>query len=114
MRLRAIITLGAGSLRVFLEYLGQDRIALVRRDQVAERAEDLEYLVGGFLDLADTLHIADRLGVVFNADAEQRERRDFQQFGQAVDRVELDDLAFFIAVECRARDAEPGRDFLGF
>ena len=97
----------------FLERLGQRVVVGVRCRQVAERTGQLQDLVGGFLDLPHPLEIADRAVVVFDPDAQQRQRRDFQQFGQPLDGVELDDLAFFIAIQGGAGDAQPGGDLLG-
>jgi hypothetical protein len=105
--------LGAGPLRRLRPGLGQRRVVTVGGGEVAERPVHLQDLLGGFLDLAEALEIPDRTVIVFDADAEQRQRRDFQELGEPLDGVELDDVAFFIAIEGRARDAEPGCDFLG-
>ena len=94
--------------RVLLEHLRQHRVVLVGGDEIADRAENLEDLVGGFLDLAQALGIADRLGVIFDADAKQGERGDFQQLGEPVDGVELDHLTLLVAVQSGPGNTQTG------
>src|SRR5262249_25878103 len=70
-------------------------------------------MLGGFLDLANALEIADGRGNVFDTDAEQRRDGDAEQLGQPLERVDLGELAALKAIERRARDADLLRDLVG-
>ena len=83
------------------------------RGQEAERAGDLQDLVGRLLHLPQPLEEGDGSRIILDADTEQRQGRYFEKFRQPADGVELDDLALLVAVERRARNTEARGDFLG-
>ena len=62
--------------------------------------------------MAETFKEGRDAGKVIHPDAEQREGGDLQHLRQAPHRIQLDDLALFIAIERGARDAEAGRNFI--
>jgi len=94
------------------ERVGQYRVIAVRGDQVAHGPVHLQDLVGGLLDLSDTLQVAHRAVVVLHADTQQRQRRDIQQLGQALDGVQLDHLALLVTIQGGPGDTETGGDLL--
>src|ERR1700709_528855 len=71
-----------------------------------EWPRQVQYLVSTLLDLADTLQIAGEPRVIFHADTEQRERGNLEELGETLYRVELDNLALLVTVECRTRHTE--------
>ena len=103
----------AGLVGSLFERFPQRRVVGVGSGQVANRSEQLQDLIGGFLDLAHPLEIPDRAVVVLDADPQQGQRRDFQQLGEALDGIKLDHLTLFIAVERGTRHPKPGGDFFG-
>ena len=70
-------------------------------------------LFGLLLDLPHPLEIADGVGVVFDAEAEQRADGSFQHAGEPIERLDLDDLAGLDPVDRGTRHPEPFGDLFG-
>ena len=70
-------------------------------------------LVGGLFDLPHALEIAHRIGVVFDADAEQRGERGIKLRGQSLQRLDLYDLSAFDPIDRGARNTELFGDVVG-
>ena len=97
----------------FLEQFGEDRIEAIGREKIGEWTGEHDDMFGLFLDLAHAFEIGDGGGDELDADTEQRRDGDVEQFGQALQRVDLGELAAFEAIERGARDADTARNFVG-
>ncbi len=89
------------------QHVMQDPGILVRRQQKRDRLVIDQHALGLCFDLAQPLEIGQRAGKIFRADPEQRRQRRLQQFGDALEGLELHrSLALLVIVERGARDPE--------
>ena len=92
------------------QYVAERAIEAVGGQHVGDRPGEHDDVLGRLLDLAHALEIADRGGDIFDADAEQRRHRHFQQLGEILQRLDLRHVALLDPVERGARNAELLRD----
>ena len=79
---------------------------LVGQEQERDRREIAEHVHGVLLELAHALEERDGVAVVFDADAHQRRQRGVEQFGDLLQRLDLDEFALLQPVDRGARDAD--------
>jgi hypothetical protein len=85
----------------------------VRGQQIGQRREMRDDLVGLLLDLPHALEIAERTGVILDPCPEQRGDGGLQERRQALQGLDLDDAPGFDPVDRRPRDPEALGDVLG-
>ena len=97
----------------FLEQFGENLIEAIGGEKIGERTGEHDDMFGLFLDLAHAFEIGDGGGDELDADTEQRRDGDIEQFGQALQRVDLGEFAAFEAIERGARNSDAARNFVG-